>query len=183
MSHENNFDISFRVILLLPQKTDLCLVLMTNTKCIVYRFQALKLNPIEYLRFINCYGKANRKTHALAQRHLIGHCQWANRKRFLSVHSNIWNSNVSFYNKTTCLLRCRCFNRYLLLLLFSIISPWFMVGLINFKIFFLKILRLGVFWISGFSLFHSIVTDRKKVFLKKLCLTLKWGVLSAFLVE
>ena len=39
----------------------------------VYRFQALKLNPIEYLRFINCYGKANRETHALAQWHLTGH--------------------------------------------------------------------------------------------------------------
>ena len=26
---------------------------------IVYRFQALKLNTIEYLMFINCYGKAN----------------------------------------------------------------------------------------------------------------------------
>ena len=70
-SHENNFDIFFRVILLLPQETDLRLVLMTNTKYIVYRFQALKLNPTEYLRFINCYGKANRETDALAQWHLI----------------------------------------------------------------------------------------------------------------
>ena len=34
-SHENNFGISFRVILLLPPETDLCLVLMTNTKYIV----------------------------------------------------------------------------------------------------------------------------------------------------
>ena len=33
--HENNFDIFFRVILLLPWEADLCLVLMTNTKCIV----------------------------------------------------------------------------------------------------------------------------------------------------
>ena len=40
------------MILLLPQVTDLRLVLMTNTKYIVYRFQALKLNPTEYLRFI-----------------------------------------------------------------------------------------------------------------------------------
>ena len=65
-SHENNFDISFRVILLLPRETELCLVLMTNTWS-VYRFQALKLNPIECLRFINCYGKANRETHPLTQ--------------------------------------------------------------------------------------------------------------------
>ena len=34
-SHENNFDISFRVILLLPRETELCLLLMTNTKYIV----------------------------------------------------------------------------------------------------------------------------------------------------
>ena len=27
----------------------------------VYRFQALNQNSIEYLRFINCYGKANKK--------------------------------------------------------------------------------------------------------------------------
>ena len=59
----------------------------------------------------------------------------------------------------------------------------FAVGLINFKIFFLKILRLGTFWISGSSLFHSMMTDGKKVFLKKLCLTLKWGILFAFLVK
>ena len=54
----------------------------------------------------------------------------------------------------------------------------FAAGLINFKI-----LRLGSFWISGSSLFHSIMTDGKKVFLKKLCLTLKWGILFVFLVE
>ena len=58
----------------------------------------------------------------------------------------------------------------------------FAVGLINFKIFFLKILRLGAFWISGSSLFHSMMTDGKKVVLKKLCLILKWGILFAFLV-
>ena len=58
----------------------------------------------------------------------------------------------------------------------------FVVSLINFKIFFLKILRLGEFWISGSSLFHSMMTDGKKVFLKKLCLILKWGILFAFLV-
>ena len=58
----------------------------------------------------------------------------------------------------------------------------FVVGLINLKIFFLKILRLGAFWISGCSLYHSMMTNGKKVFLKKLCLTLKW-VLFVFLVE
>ena len=28
---------------------------------VCYRFQALKLNLVEYLRFTNCYGKANKK--------------------------------------------------------------------------------------------------------------------------
>ena len=57
------------------------------------------------------------------------------------------------------------------------------VSLINFEIFFLKILRLGAFWILGSRLFHPIMTHGKKVFLKKLCLTLKWGILFVFLVE
>ena len=39
--------------------------------------------------------------------------QWGNRKHFLFGHSNIWNSKVAFYNKTTCLLRYVCFNRVL----------------------------------------------------------------------
>ena len=34
-SHENNFDISYRVILPLSQETDSCLILMINTMCIV----------------------------------------------------------------------------------------------------------------------------------------------------
>ena len=41
--------------------------------------------------------------------------QWGNRKYFLFVHGNIWNFKVAFYNKTTCLLRCVCFSRGLLL--------------------------------------------------------------------
>ena len=39
---------------------------------LVYRLQPLKLNQVEYLRFINCYGKANRERHVLAQRHMVG---------------------------------------------------------------------------------------------------------------
>lgn len=49
----------------------------------------------------------------------------------------------------------------------------FSLSHINFKIFFLKILRLGQFWISVSSLFHPIKTDVKEV-LNKLCLTSKW---------
>ena len=32
-------------------------------------------------------------------------------------------------------------------------------------------------------MFHSIITDREKVFSKKLCLTLELGILFAFFVE
>ena len=53
---------------------------------------------------------------------------------------------------------------------------------INFKSFFLKINKfseLRVFWSS---LFHSITTEGKNEFWKKLCLTLNRGILLAFLV-
>ena len=73
--------------------------------------------------------------------------------------------------------------KYLIPFRFCKLNMFFGVGLLNFKIFFLKILRLGAFWISGSSLFHSMMTDGKKVFLKKLCLTLKWGILFPFLVK
>ena len=46
------------------------------------------------------------------------------------------------------------------------------VGL-KFKYSFLKMLRLGALLISVANLFYSKVTDGKKVFLKKLYLTLK----------
>ena len=59
----------------------------------------------------------------------------------------------------------------------------FAVGLINFKKFSLKILRLGVFWIWGSNSFHSMMTDGKKTFSKKLYLTLKWRTLFIFLVK
>ena len=35
---------------------------------------------------------------------------WVNWRHFLSVRSIFWNSKVAFCNKTTCLLRHRCFN-------------------------------------------------------------------------
>ena len=35
----------------------------------VYRFQTLKPNSIEYLRFINCYGKANKKLISCMMKH------------------------------------------------------------------------------------------------------------------
>ena len=39
----------------------------------VYLSHALKLNPIDYLRCTNCYGKANKAVHALAWWQTIGH--------------------------------------------------------------------------------------------------------------
>ena len=43
-------------------------------------------------------------------------------------------------------------------------------GLINYRILFLKVLRLFELRIDISILFHSIITDGKKEFLKKLCL-------------
>ena len=88
----------------------------------VYRSQALKLNPIEYLRFISCYGKTNRETFALAQWNMIGNRLFViepiGNVFCTSVRGNIWNSNVMLHNKTTCFLRCWYFNRYL-----SVVTP------------------------------------------------------------
>ena len=55
-------------------------------------------------------------------------------------------------------------------------------GLINFKILFLKAEKVLEFLIFKSKLFHSITVDGKKEFIKKLCLPLKWGILSLVLV-
>ena len=47
---------------------------------------------------------------------------------------------------------------------------------------FLKISKEAELRISRSSLFHSLITDGKKEFLKKLCLTLKGVMLSEFQV-
>ena len=47
----------------------------------------------------------------------------------------------------------------------------FALGLITFKKLFLKILRLGKLSILGFSLFHLMMTEEKRVILKELGLT------------
>ena len=47
---------------------------------------------------------------------------------------------------------------------------------------FLKISKEAELQISKSSLFHSLITDGKKEFLRKLCLTLKVIILSEFLV-
>ena len=56
------------------------------------------------------------------------------------------------------------FVKYLIPFRFWQLNMLFAVGLINFKIFSLEILMLGAFWISGSSLFHSVMTDGNKHF-------------------
>ena len=50
----------------------------------------------------------------------------------------------------------------------------------NFKIMLLKILMLLDFLISGSRLFHSIIVEGKKEFLKKSCFVRSWGIFSEF---
>ena len=52
----------------------------------------------------------------------------------------------------------------------------------NFMILSLKSTNLFEFQRVGSKLFHSIIVEEKKEFLKKLCLFLKQGMLSTFLV-
>ena len=58
----------------------------------------------------------------------------------------------------------------------------FAFGLMKLKIFFLKSVKLLTFQTLESSLFHSITEDEKHEFLKKLCLMLKYGTSSVFLV-
>ena len=63
--------------------------------------------------------------------------------------------------------------------------PWRILleaGLMKSTMLSLKPLKLDEFWIPGLSLFHSNIFDRKKVFLKKLCLIWMKGISLAFLV-
>ena len=71
----------------------------------------------------------------------------------------------------------------------SLLHFWFQqlqkllrVGLKNLRILPLKTPTLSAVRIAGSSLFHSMIADRKQVFLKKLCLILIWGMHSTFLV-
>ena len=52
----------------------------------------------------------------------------------------------------------------------------------NFRILSLKSTKLREFRRVGSKLLHSIIVEGKKEFLKKLCLFLKQGMLSTFLV-
>ena len=54
--------------------------------------------------------------------------------------------------------------------------------LINFRLLFLRIVKLVKFFILWSSLFHSIIVDGKKMLLKKLCFALEKGMLCILLV-
>ena len=58
----------------------------------------------------------------------------------------------------------------------------FAVGLMNLRIFYLKILSVSELRMLESNFFHSIMVDGKYEFLKNWCFTLIWGILSAFLV-
>ena len=55
-------------------------------------------------------------------------------------------------------------------------------GCINFRRIFLKTFKLSELRIFRSNLFHSITKEGKKVFRKKLCFTLNWGMSLVFLV-
>ena len=58
----------------------------------------------------------------------------------------------------------------------------FAIGVINVKIFDLKMLSVSELRMLESNFFHSIMVDGKYEFLKNWCFTLIWGILSAFLV-
>ena len=148
------------MILLLPPETDLCLVLVRNTKYVVclsfpalhekcpnmeffwsewrkirirkksvfgHIVQALKLNPTEYLRFINCYEKANRERNVFAQWHLNGHRLFVSKPKGIVFYRHTAIFKIQIYLFITKPLVCWGADVSIdicqLLLLFSIISP------------------------------------------------------------
>ena len=58
----------------------------------------------------------------------------------------------------------------------------FPVGLLNFKIFDMKMLGASEFWMLESTLFDSIMVDWKYEFLKNWCFTLISGIFCAFLI-
>ena len=69
--------------------------------------------------------------------------------------------------------------------IFTPIGLWqpemlFAFGLMNFKIFDLKMLSISKFWVLKWNLFYSVMVDRKYGFLNIWCFTLIMGILCAF---
>ena len=69
------------------------------------------------------------------------------------------------------------YNTFILLQLKTFLEK----GLTNFRILFLKTTKFFEFQRVGSKLFHSMIVEEKKEFLKKLCLTLKQGCYHRFL--
>ena len=114
LSHENNFDISFRVILPLSWETGLCLVLWWE---IQIHNLLVSILSTEMQLTLQILLTDIRKPIRNACLGIVKHdwilivWQWTDRKQFLFTRGNIWNSKEAFYNKTTCLLKYGCFNR------------------------------------------------------------------------
>ena len=112
---DGDFDVSFCVIYLFHRKRSYVWFwwqYKVHSLFIISR-PSINRNSIEYRNFTNFYWKSIR----IACLGKVKHdwtsifSQSTNRKYFLFVRGNIWYSKVAFYNKTTCLLRHRCFNR------------------------------------------------------------------------
>ena len=91
-------------------------------------------------------------------------------KLFLNLCSSMW---LSLYRNIL---------RYLIFLRLWQLNMKFALGLVNFTLFFLKVLRLTAFWVLGSNLFRSMITDGKSL-LKEPYLTLHGRILFAFLIE
>ena len=93
-------------------------------------FQALMLNPVEYLRFISCYGKTNKENYALAEQHMIRHRLLDSQPigNVFYLHAAIFETSVqrSIIKLPACSGADVQIEIYQLLLLFSIISRWIM---------------------------------------------------------
>ena len=132
----HNFDISLRVILPLSWEMNLWLVVMANTRYIVYfSFSGSQSKPSWVSKVYQLLWESHKRSTCLGT---VTHgwtltvCHWANRKRFLSSLCNIWNSSVVFYNKPhVCWGADVSIDMYQLLFLFSIILHDFLLNLKN----------------------------------------------------
>ena len=115
--------------------------------------------------------------------------QWSKKWHVVSI----FNPQLQFglnESRAPCLNLCSrrwlnprlSFVRYLIPLVLKQLCVLLGEGLINFKIHFLKMLRLLEFRIDKSRLFHSIAAEGKNEFLKKLCLIWKRGKLIDDLV-
>ena len=115
--------------------------------------------------------------------------QW--RRQWVVLWTSVSHLQIRF-NKSWKLCLNLWSRRWLkpILNLVSNFTPWglwqvkvlFGDGRMNCNMFFLKIEKLSEFLILLFRLFHLVTMDGKYEFLKKVCVTLNWGILPMFLV-